>query len=339
MNCLVCGAAASADAGRFCTRCGAALGQRCPDCGRENPPGAAFCAECGARLTAEVEPSVGLPPRGEVERRQLTVLFCDLVGSTPLAAALDPEDMRQVMAAYQRCCAEVVTALDGHVAKYMGDGVLAFFGYPQAQEGDAERAVRAGLQLIEAVAGLTPPAELGPELRLEARVGIATGLVVVGDLIGAGAAKEEAVIGETPNLAARLQALAEPGSLADQRAHAAADRRPVRVRRPRRAAPQGLRAPVPVTRVLAARRIDRFAALRAGALTPAGRPRAGDRAARRALARGRCGRGPGRRARGRARHRQVAHRHGAAGAGRRPAPHPLCAASACRTTATARSSR
>ncbi len=268
MNCLVCGAAASADAGRFCTRCGAALGQRCPDCGRDNPPGAAFCAECGVRLAADGEPQGAAAPRSDVERRQLTVLFCDLVGSTPLAAALDPEDMRQLMAAYQRCCAEVVGALDGHVAKYLGDGVLAFFGYPQAQEGDAERAVRAGLQLIEAVAALPPPAGLGPELRLEARIGVATGLVVVGDLIGAGAAKEEAVVGETPNLAARLQALAEPGSLlisartrrliGDLFECVDLGEQPLK----------GFAQPVPVSRVLAVRRVDRFAALRAGALTP-----------------------------------------------------------------------
>src|SRR5262249_49411139 len=141
------------------------------------------------------------------ERRQLTVMFCDLVGSTALSARLDPEDLRGVIGAYHRCCTEVVERDGGFVAKYMGDGVLAYFGYPQAHEHDAEHAVRAGLRLVEAVPKLTAG------LPLQIRVGIATGLVVVGDLIGAGAAQEQAVVGETPNLASRLQALAEPGAV------------------------------------------------------------------------------------------------------------------------------
>jgi class 3 adenylate cyclase len=146
---------------------------------------------------------------GEAERRQLTVLFCDLVGSTALSARLDPEDLRTVIGAYHRCVAAVIERAGGFVAKYMGDGVLAYFGYPRADEHDAERAVRAGLQTVEAVAALDTVAEM----RLQVRVGIATGLVVVGDLIGQGAAQEQAVVGETPNLAARLQALAAPGTV------------------------------------------------------------------------------------------------------------------------------
>jgi class 3 adenylate cyclase len=139
-------------------------------------------------------------PRPEPERRQLTVLFCDLVGSTALAAQLDPEDMAAIIRAYQECCARVIGRWGGHVAKYMGDGVLAYFGWPVAHEDEAERAVRAGLALGQALAGvMTPAAE-----PLAARVGIATGLVMVGELIGEGAAREEAVVGETPNLAARL---------------------------------------------------------------------------------------------------------------------------------------
>src|SRR6202043_1263669 len=143
------------------------------------------------------------------ERRQLTVMFCDLVGSTTLSARLDPEDLREIIGAYQRCCAVQVELSGGFVAKYMGDGVLAYFGYPQAHEDDAERAVRAGLALVEAVPKLTTAA--GSPLHV--RVGIATGLVVVGDLIRAGAAQGRAVVGETPNLAARLQALAEPDTV------------------------------------------------------------------------------------------------------------------------------
>ena len=143
------------------------------------------------------------------QRRQLTVMFCDLVGSTALSGALDPEDYREVMQAYQETCAADVGRYDGHVAKYLGDGVLAYFGYPRAHEDDAERAVRAGLAIVEAMPRLKPR----EDLTLEARIGIATGLVVVGDVLGAGVAEEGAVSGETPNLAARLQALAAPGTV------------------------------------------------------------------------------------------------------------------------------
>src|ERR1700731_879564 len=148
-------------------------------------------------------------PQDAAERRQLTVMFCDLVGSTALSAKLDPEDLRGIFGAYHHCCAGLVERNGGFVAKYMGDGVLAYFGYPQAHEHDAERAGRAGLALVEAVPTLATAA--GSPLHV--RVGIATGLVVVGDLIGAGAAQEQAVVGETPNLAARLQALAEPDTV------------------------------------------------------------------------------------------------------------------------------
>jgi class 3 adenylate cyclase/predicted ATPase len=148
-------------------------------------------------------------PRTDAERRQLTVMFCDLVGSTALSARLDPEDMREIVGAYHRSCAEQIAKAGGFVAKYMGDGVLAYFGYPQAHEHDAERAVLAGLALVEAVPKLSTMA--GSPLQV--RIGIATGLVVVGDLIGMGAAQEQAVVGDTPNLAARLQALAEPNTV------------------------------------------------------------------------------------------------------------------------------
>ena len=134
-------------------------------------------------------------------------MFCDLVGSTPLSARYDPEDLREIVGAYHRCVADTVARFAGFVAKYMGDGVLIYFGYPEAHEDDAERAVRAGLAVIDAVGRLATPE------RLNVRLGIASGLVVVGDLIGAGAAQERGVVGETPNLAARLQALAQPGTL------------------------------------------------------------------------------------------------------------------------------
>jgi class 3 adenylate cyclase len=141
------------------------------------------------------------------ERRQVTVMFSDLVGSTALSARMDPEDLREVISAYQNCVAATVQRFGGFVAKYMGDGVLVYFGYPQAHEDDAERAVRAGLELIVAVGALKTHAPL------QTRVGIATGLVVVGDLIGSGASQEQAIVGETPNLAARLQGVAEANSV------------------------------------------------------------------------------------------------------------------------------
>ena len=156
---------------------------------------------------AVIAPAAGAAAIGEAERRQLTVMFCDLVGSTELTTYLDPEDLREVIGAYHRCVAETAGRFDGFVAKYMGDGVLIYFGYPQAHEDDAERAVRAGLALIERIGQVRSPEPL------QVRIGIATGLVVVGDLIGAGAAQEQAVVGETPNLAARLQSLAQQGAL------------------------------------------------------------------------------------------------------------------------------
>jgi class 3 adenylate cyclase/predicted ATPase len=199
----------------------------------------------------------------QAERRQLTVMFCDLVGSTELSARVDPEDLREVIAAYHRAVADVVGNLDGFVAKYMGDGVLVYFGYPRAHEDDAERAVRAGLGVIDAVGRLDVKS-----VELQARVGIATGLVVVGDLIGEGSAQEQSVVGETPNLAARLQALAEPdaviiaagtrrlvGDLFDYR-----DLGAVEVK--------GIAAPVPAWQVLRPSVVaSRFEALRGSALT------------------------------------------------------------------------
>ena len=146
-------------------------------------------------------------PEDRAERRQVTVMFSDLVGSTALSARMDPEDLREVISAYQVCVTEAVRRFDGFVANYMGDGVLAYFGYPKAHEDDAERAVRAGLELLASVADLKTHATL------QTRVGIATGLVVVGDLIGSGSAQEQAIIGETPNLAARLQSIAEPNAV------------------------------------------------------------------------------------------------------------------------------
>jgi class 3 adenylate cyclase len=203
------------------------------------------------------------PAPADAERRQLTVMFCDLVGSTALSARLDPEDLREVIGAYHRAVTEVAGALDGFVAKYMGDGVLVYFGYPQAHEDDAERAVRAALGVIDAVGRLDVKSA-----KLQARVGIATGLVVVGDLIGEGSAQEQSVVGETPNLAARLQALAEPAAVVI----AAGTRRLVgdffEYRDLGAVEVKGIAAPVPAWRVLRPSVVaSRFEALRGSALT------------------------------------------------------------------------
>jgi class 3 adenylate cyclase/predicted ATPase len=163
-----------------------------------NPPSADVATTSSAQSVS---------PEDRAERRQVTVMFSDLVGSTALSARMDPEDLREVISAYQNSVAEAVGRFGGFVAKYMGDGVLIYFGYPHAHEDDAERAVRAGLQLVTAIGDLKTHATL------QTRVGIATGLVVVGDLIGSGASQEQAIVGDTPNLAARLQGIAEPNSV------------------------------------------------------------------------------------------------------------------------------
>ena len=155
-----------------------------------------------------ISPEITTPaPRTDAERRQVTVMFSDLVGSTALSARMDPEDLRDVIAAYHKCAAAIVQRFDGFLAQFLGDGVLVYFGYPKAHEDDAERAVRAGLELINAVSALKTP------VSLQIRVGIASGLVVVGDLMRSGNAIERGIVGETPNLAARIQGIADPNAV------------------------------------------------------------------------------------------------------------------------------
>jgi class 3 adenylate cyclase/predicted ATPase len=161
----------------------------------------------------ETIPHTATPDTSHAERRQLTVMFCDLVGSTDLSQKLDPEDMREVNRVYQDACKAAIERYDGYVARYMGDGVLAYFGYPQAHEDDAERAVHAGLGLVQVFSRLNADVSSKQGVELRVRIGIETGLVVVGDLIGEGASQESAVVGETPNLAARLQGLAAPNTV------------------------------------------------------------------------------------------------------------------------------
>jgi len=212
MKCPRC-KAVNPDGKHFCGDCGAGLPQRCSTCGIDNSPERQLCSACGSNLHVSAFPhdygEHALAATG-AERRPLSVAFCDLVGSTALSARLDPEDLRDVIAVYHRCVSETVYRYDGFVARYQGDGVLVYFGYPHAHEDDAERAVFASLALVEAV-GKLKPASINEPIRI--RVGISTGTVVVGDLIGVGAAQEYAVVGEAPNRAARLQALAEPNAV------------------------------------------------------------------------------------------------------------------------------
>jgi class 3 adenylate cyclase/predicted ATPase len=222
----------------------------------------AIAALRAQRLPAPL-PAATAGPASAAERRLLTLMFCDLVGSTPLSRRLDPEDLREVIGAYHRSVAETITRFGGFVAKYMGDGVLAYFGYPQAHEDDAERAVRAAIALVGEIG------RLETDERLKLRVGIATGLVVVGDLLGSGAAQEYGVVGETPNLAARLQAAApENGVLIGE-----ATRRLLgdlfEYRDLGAVEIKGFGEPLPIFEVLRPSAVEsRFEALRAAALTP-----------------------------------------------------------------------
>lgn len=145
------------------------------------------------------------------ERRQLTVMFCDLVGSTALSRSMDPEDLLDVYRHFRDACTDIIASYGGHVSRFMGDGILVLFGYPAAHENDPERAAHAALAITQAVSALRIPHH--DDLRLSVRVGLATGLVVAGDVIGEGASREEAIIGETPNLAARMQTLADPDTV------------------------------------------------------------------------------------------------------------------------------
>ena len=201
---------------KFCGKCGNLLPRPCPTCGHAVPADNQFCSECGTSIAPEKGAATGPAARrtastgstgSAAERRQLTIMFCDLVGSTARSTQLDPEDLREVIAAYHKCVADVVASYQGFVAQYLGDGALVYFGYPQAREDDVERAVRAALAAVDAVPRLTT--KHGE--RLEVRVGIATGPVVVGEIVGV--SKEKGAIGETPNLAARLQAVSEPNAV------------------------------------------------------------------------------------------------------------------------------
>ena len=196
---------------------------RCQTCEHDNPEEALFCMNCGAKLNPNTTPPPTVltsirpasRPRGipEVDRRQLTVMFCDLAGSTSLSERLDPEELRDVLSDYQAVCAKAIRRFEGHIARYFGDGLLVYFGYPHAHEDNAQRAVRAGLAIIEGMQNLNARLQQENELRLEVRIGIHSGLVVAGDMDKGGKLELMAIVGETPNIAGRIQALAEPNTL------------------------------------------------------------------------------------------------------------------------------
>src|SRR5215467_5940153 len=212
---------------KFCGECGHALQNLCAQCGFENPSRFKFCGACGTPLTGQTLPpsppqekpapqmAISAPePRSPgAERRQLTVMFCDLVDSTKLSSQLDPEVYRDVVRAYQSACTEVIQRYDGHIAQLLGDGLLVYFGYPQAHEDDAHRAVHTGLGILDALGDLNTALKREKGRQLSIRLGIHTGLVVIGDMGGAGR-QEQLALGETPNVAARIQGLAQPHTLA-----------------------------------------------------------------------------------------------------------------------------
>src|SRR5262249_36719743 len=227
MRCASCGFE-NAEGAKFCEECGAPFVRLCPSCGQQMRSVAKFCPECGTPLKARGKPGPtkrrkSAPAAGEAarsatarpqaaapeaERRQLTVMFCDLVGSTALSAQLDPEDYRAVVQQYHQTCTEVIQRYEGYLAQYLGDGLLVYFGYPVAHEDDAQRAVHTGLGIVEALRDLTR--KLPPPLQV--RVGIPTGPVVVGEM-GGGDKREQLALGDPPNIAARLQGLAAPDTV------------------------------------------------------------------------------------------------------------------------------
>src|SRR5262245_33200770 len=238
MHCASCGFE-NPEGAKFCIECGGAVTHACPRCGCDNLPQAKFCANCGTAMGGVGQPlpaksrkrtgttgarkarrpaaspttAKSRPTSSEAERRQLTVMFCDLVGSTALSEQLDPEELREVVRTYHETCASAIRRYMGHTAQHLGDGLLVYFGYPAAHEDDAQRAVRTGLEILTGLQSLN--AQLPPALKarllhpIQVRIGIHTGLVVIGE-IGSSEKREILAMGETPNIAARLQGLAEP---------------------------------------------------------------------------------------------------------------------------------
>jgi class 3 adenylate cyclase len=207
MRCPNC-SAENPEGAKFCSECASPTAAKCPRCGANNKTGSKFCNECAAPLNASASVTATAGSRDDIEgeRRHLTVLFCDLVNSTSIASQLDPEDWRKIVAEYHRAAAQAIERFGGRVAQYLGDGVMAYFGWPEAHDNDAERAARAGLAILDAISKLN---EHPSRPKLAARVGIDSGTVVV----GVGASKEADVFGDTPNIAARVQTAAAPGTV------------------------------------------------------------------------------------------------------------------------------
>ena len=272
MRCPSCNASLT-EGSNFCEECGAVLPRPCPSCAHANSAKAKFCSKCGASLTSETLQPVMRPPSRPAstappptaERRQLSIMFCDMVASSALSTRLDPEEQGDVIAAFHTCCANEIKSLGGMVAQYLGDGVLAYFGYPTAHENDAERAILGGLAILKAVGTLKPARDVA----LQARIAIGSGVVVVGDLIRQNVTQENAAIGETTNLVARLQSLAEPNSIVispvtHRLVGALFDYRDLG-----RHTLKGFSEPVHVRQVLGPSKVEsRFEARRAGALSP-----------------------------------------------------------------------
>src|SRR5215831_3780072 len=264
VRCPSCGYANRLDR-RFCAECGAALASSCGACGAANQPGEKFCGGCGARLpTVASAPGAPTPapdaavPAGE--RRQLTVLFCDLFGSTPLSQQLDAEEWRDLIAQYQQAASGAVGRFGGHVARKLGDGLLIYFGWPSARENDPERAVRAGLAIVDAMGPLNATLAAGGGPRLAVRIGLHTGPVVIAD--------GDEVFGETANIAARVQGAAEPDTVVIT---AATQRLVTGIFVVEERAPQmlkGLREPVTLYRVVQPSGVRSRLAVAAGRLTP-----------------------------------------------------------------------
>jgi class 3 adenylate cyclase/tetratricopeptide (TPR) repeat protein len=258
--------------GRLARPEGMALPQSLPALRHAEKP-TALAAErdmpVAARVSSAPVAPAALAAASDAERRQLTVMFCDLVGSTALSTGMDPEDLRDVIASYQNRCSAAIRHYDGFVAKYMGDGILVYFGYPRAHEDEAERSVRAGLDIVDAMAELNAAIRRPPGVELAVRIGIATGPVIVGDQIGEGTASETAVVGETPNLAARLQASAQPNQIVVSAATRAMLGDHFDLDDLGAYELKGFAEPVPAWRVLSTRDVEsRFAATRTGSTAP-----------------------------------------------------------------------
>ena len=198
---------------RFCAACGASMTPACQACGATCAVGARYCAQCGTPLDiSELSQSTLADARDDAERRQITVVFCDLVGSMQLSEQLDPEDLRTALQIYQKVAAQAVARYDGYIAQHLGDGLLIYFGFPRAHEDDPARAIHTSLEILSALQAPNLKTEVGPRVTLSARVGIHTGIVVVG-AIGDGNQREQLALGDVPNLAARLQSVAAPDTV------------------------------------------------------------------------------------------------------------------------------